>query len=271
MKGDRMAKIIAIMMLLMPVLLMGSIVITLQEDGEKTQEVYHPGFYGEVANNKLISYWDLNKKLLTIINYQQKAYTQVTAEELSKILNEKQEKQLKEEESKMDSTKIKLMAEATNRRFVNMRVHTLRADTLIIAGEKSIGCEIICDKVLAQKLWVSISLKEKIRAVVPDSLLEPVEGIFKDLRARSLKHMGVLLDPITLASERLGSVGYVMKRYDYGMNKALTEEQKRKIEETAGCVIKVDELQLKEKFFSVPKKFSYYPYELFQIKTNYQF
>jgi len=197
--------------------LFSAVIITRDEMGMESKELYHQNIYAEIQNDRIVAIFDFNKYEITHIDHNLRLYTTIDFEKFRLETEKQNQAQINSELQTMEPERRQLMAAATNNLFKQMRPGFVLVDTMEVCGYKAYEYHIYNDKIICQKLWISKELQEKINTEVNPVNIQQLEQTLKNNRTAYLEAMGVDLDPISRVVESIEAVGYVVKRVDYGL------------------------------------------------------
>ena len=211
-------------------MLFSAVIITRNEMDVVTKELYHNNYFAEIHNDRIVSLWNFNDFELTLINHSLQVYTTIDFESFKATMQRQNQAQIDSELRNMDDERKKLITDATLALFARMQPRFMLVDTLSVHGYKTFEFHIYNGNIIAQKLWVSKELQEKINDEVHYESMELAEQILKDNRQKYLTAIGIELDPVSVLVEDLEQMGYIVKRIDYGLRDKIDPEKEKEIE-----------------------------------------
>ena len=210
--------------------LFSAVIITRNEMDIITKEMYHDNYFAEIHNDRIVSLWNFNDFELTLVNHAMQVYTTIDFEAFKATMQRQNQAQIDSELRGMGEDQKKLIADATMALFGRMQPRFMLADTLSVHGYKTFEFHVYNGSIIAQKLWVSKELQEKINEEVHYESMELAESILKENRQKYLAAIGIELDPVSVLVEDLEQMGYIVKRIDYGLRDKADPEKEKEIE-----------------------------------------
>lgn len=261
-----MKKIVFIVLLIiLSKSLFSALIITRTEVDIISRELYHENIYAEIHNDLIISLWDFNKFELTLINHQLQIYTTIDFESFKIEMERQNQAQIDSELRKIDKERRELMANATMTLFSKMEPRFMIVDTLSIKGYKSYEYHVYNGDIIAQKIWISKSLQDRINQEVNPLNIKKVENIFKNNRSNYFKALGIGLDPVSSLVESIENVGYVVKRVDYGFREKADPEFEKEVESLVNVISDIKESKVDPAIFTRHQRYKQLDYNAYQI------
>lgn len=247
--------------------LFADLIITRDEAGMVSKEIYADGSYAEVINDRVMSVWDFRNMTLMLINYDLKIYTKIDYDNFRIQMERQTDAEIKNEMRNTDEQKRTLSAKATRGLFSRLAPRMEVVDSTMIAGYKSVQYKVSNDTLIAQRLWVSKDLKNSIAKEIPFDSMKKVENIFKHNRKMRLDAMNIPLDGITQLVELIEGNGYVMKRFDYGIRTKSNPKIYATVEAVNNQISNVSNMKVDPKIFGAPTGFKKLPYSKYQLQV----
>jgi hypothetical protein len=245
------------------------LIITRNESGQISKEIYANGCFAEVINDRVMSVWDFRNMTLSLYNYDLKIYTNIAYDKFKEEMDRQTKAEIDNELKNLPPERRKVYIEATRKLYSRLIPRLEVVDTTNICGYPSIQFRVLNDTLLAQRIWISKKLREDIGKEIPFGSMKKVESIFKGNRKMKVDAMNIPIDGVTMLAERIENEGYVMKRYDYGIRTKSNPAIYSKIEAVDNCISSVSKMKVDMKIFNAPsgfKKLSYSEYQIQLIK-----
>jgi len=219
--------------------LFSGVIITREEMGIESKELYHQNIYAEIQNDRIVAIFDFNKNEITHIDHNLRIYTTIDFEKFRIETQKQNQAQIDSELRTMEPERRQMMAAATNNLFRQMRPGFVLVDTLNVCGYKAFEYHVYNDNIICQKLWISKELQEKINIEVNPVNIQQLERTLKDNRDAYFAAMGIDLDPISQVVESIETVGYIVKRIDYGLRDKPDPEFEREMDTIPSAITEV--------------------------------
>jgi hypothetical protein len=245
--------------------LFSGVIITRNEMGYISKEIYADNKFAEVQNDMIVSIWDFTKNELTLVDHYLGIYTSIDFASFKTEMEKQNQAQIQSQLRSMDEEHRQMLAAATNNLFRTMFARFMIVDTLHIAGYKTWEYHVYNNHAIVQKIWISKSLQEKIDEQVDPLKIAEVEKIFKNNRENYLAALGIELDPVTRQVESIGNVGYVMRRIDYGLRERPNPEFEREMEDNASYIENVSLWEVDPAIFTAHQNYRRLRYIDYQI------
>lgn len=237
----------------------------------ETKEIYADGFFAEVIDNHVVSFWDFRKMQLTLIDHELELYTVVDFDEFRNELIKQTQARIERQKKTIDEAQRKQMSEATRKLYATLKPRLEIRDTTKICGYPTVQYVIFQDTLMIDRLWISKDMLDLISKEIPISAMKKAESIFKESRDMEMASMNLYLDGVTMLKERVMNDGYIMRHYDYGSRIKSSPSIYKKVESEKNEITQISLMKVDQKVFTVPKKYKFlkYPaYQLALIKAN---
>ena len=245
--------------------LFSGLIITRSEMGIVSQELYHDNMFAEIHDDHIVSIWDFNTFELTLIHHLLRIYTTVDFETFKQYAQRQNQAEINSELRNFDEERRKLMAEATMTLFNRLRPNFAVVDTLSIFGFTTHEFNVFNGDIIAQKVWISRALQEKINEIVNPLNIRQVELIFKENRENYFEALGIQLDPISRLVEALEDSGYVVQRVDYGIRMTHDPEHEAEVESHINTITDIVEMNIDPAIFTYHQRFRRLDYNAYQM------
>ena len=241
------------------------IVITREETGFISRELYHENYFAEIENDLIVSLWNFNDLSLTLINHALRVYTTIDFESFKTEMIKQNQAQINSELRGMDKDRQKLLSDATVTLFKTMKPKFMIVDTSRVHGYKTYEYHVYNGDIIAQKIWISRDLQNAINKEVNPVNIKKVESIFKDNRQRYFDAMGIFLDPVSSLVESIEDVGYVTKRFDYGFRDKADPAYEAEIEKIVNEISEIKKSKIDPQIFTRHERYQKLDYNTYQI------
>ena len=231
------------------------LIITRNEMGNVTRELYHDNIFAEIQNERITQIWDFNTFELTLIYHPLMIYTTIDFERFKDEAYKKNMQEIEFEIENHDPERLQRMAEATITLFSTIQANYMLADSLYIQGYKTYEFHVFNGDVIIQKLWISPDLQERINQEVTPEHIWRVEAVLKENVARYFSALGIPIDPITLLVDMIESSGYIMQRTDYGLRDKENPERDREIDSMVNTISEIIERTIDPSIFTFHHRF----------------
>jgi len=235
--------------------LFSAIIITRNENGVISKELYQQNIYAEIHFERIVALFDFNRQEITNIDHQLQIYTTIDFDRFRTETEKQNRAQIDTELQTMDPERRQMMAMATNGLFRQMRPGFMLVDTLDVCGYKAYEYHIYNGETICQKLWISKEIQEKINTEVNPVNILHLEQVLKNNREKYLEAMGIDLDPISQVVESIETVGYVVKRIDYGLRDQPDPEYEREMDAHPNAIVDVVEMTVDPSVLTFHQKY----------------
>jgi hypothetical protein len=233
--------------------------------GYISKELYFDNKFSEIQNDLIVSIWDFTKNDLTLIDHNLGIYTSIDFASFKIEMEKQNQAQIQSEIRSMDAETRQMLATATNQLFRGMFARFMIVDTLYIAGYKTWEYHVYNNNAIAQKIWISKSLQEKINEQVDPLKIAEVEKIFRDNRENYLTALGIQLDPVSRLVESIENVGYIMRRIDFGLRERPNPEYEIESADNTSFIESVSLWEIDPNIFTAHQNYRRLRYVDYQI------
>ncbi|MCK9329248.1 MAG: hypothetical protein M0Q94_05170 [Candidatus Cloacimonetes bacterium] len=245
--------------------LFAGIIITRDEQGMISRELYHNNYFAEIENDLIVSIWNFNDLTLTLINHPLRIYTTIDFESFKNEMIKQNQAQINAELRNLDKERQKLYADATVTLFKSMRPRFMIVDTTNIQGYKAYEYHIYNGDIKAQKLWISRDLQNDINDEVNPINIKKIESVFKTNRQTYFDAMGIFLDPVSSLVESIEDIGYVVKRNDYGFREKSDKEYEDEVDKVKNEISEIKKSNIDPQIFTKHQKYQQLDYNSYQV------
>ena len=249
-------------------ILYSGLIITRDEGGLITKELYHQNRFAEIHDDKIVSIWDFNKNELTLVNHQLKIYTTTGFDGFRTEMKKQNKATIESQFREMGEERVKMLASATRGTFRQMRPGFILVDTTKVHGYKTYQYHVYNGSIIVQKIWISKELQTKIDKEVNPVNIKNIESVFKENRSEYFDAMGIELDPVSSVVEAIEDVGYVVQRVDYGLRSKSDPVAEAEMDKSAGTIDEVLVMSIDSDIFQFHTRYKKVGFSEYQHLLN---
>ena len=246
--------------------LFSALVISRSEMGFESKELYYNNIFAEISNDRIVSMWDFNTFELTLVNHALQIYTTIDFETFMESTARQNRARIENEIEEMGEQRRHMMAQATINLFNRMEPYFMIADTVRIHGHLAYEYHVFNGELIVQRIWVSRTLQERINREIDPAHIRRVENVFKVNREIYFRSMGIRLDPISTLVESIESIGYVMRRIDYGLNVNRSPDFEREMESQVNIITDISVMNVDPAIFTAHHRLRRLDYNTYQMR-----